>query len=99
MKFYLMQKPSVQEKIDFVLKLIKTVDKIPYKYFKSIEGVKGLLEIRIEYEGDAFRIFCCFDKGNVIILFNGFTKKSKRTPKKEIDLAMKLKNEYSRKAK
>ncbi|HRB68129.1 MAG TPA: type II toxin-antitoxin system RelE/ParE family toxin [Chitinophagales bacterium] len=41
-----------------------------------------------------YRIFCCFDKGNLVVLFNGFQKKTQKTPKKEIDLALKLKDEY-----
>ena len=54
----------------------------------------GLYKIRIEFESNIYRIFCCFDKGNLVVLFNGFQKKSQKTPKKEIDLALKLKDEY-----
>ena len=57
-------------------------------------GTDGLYEIRIEFEGNIYRIFCCFDKGNLVVLFNGFQKKSQKTPKKEIDFALKLKEEY-----
>ena len=59
-----------------------------------MSGTEGLYEIRIEFEGNIYRIFCCFDKGNLVLLFNGFQKKTQKTPKKEIDLAQKLKNEY-----
>ncbi len=52
---------------------------------------EGLYEIRIEFEGNIYRIFCCFDKGNLVLLFNGFQKKTQKTPKKEIDLAQKKK--------
>lgn len=57
-------------------------------------GTHGLYEIRIEFESNIYRIFCCFDKGNLVVLFNGFQKKSQKTPKKEIGLALKLKDEY-----
>ena len=59
-----------------------------------MSGTEGLYEIRIEFEGNIYRIFCCFDKGNLVLLFNGFQKKTQKTPKKEIDLAQKLKEEY-----
>ena len=57
-------------------------------------GTNGLCEIRIEFESNIFRIFCCFDKGNLVILFNAFQKKTQKTPKNEVDLALKLKDEY-----
>lgn len=56
-----------------------------------MSGTEGLYEIRIEFEGNIYRIFCCFDKGNLVLLFNGFQKKTQKTPKKEIDLAQKKK--------
>ena len=59
-----------------------------------IDGVKGLFEIRVEYESNIYRIFCCFDKGNLVVLFNGFQKKTQKTPKIEIDRAEKIMNEY-----
>jgi phage-related protein len=57
-------------------------------------GTDGLYEIWIEFESNIYRIFCCFDKGNLVVLFNGFQKKSQKTPKKEIEIALKLKDEY-----
>ena len=57
-------------------------------------GTDGLYEIRVEFESDIYRIFCCFDKGNLVVLFNAFQKKTQKTPKKEIELALKLKDEY-----
>jgi phage-related protein len=59
-----------------------------------MEGIDGLFEIRIEYTGNIYRIFCCFDKGNLVVLFNGFQKKTQKTPGKEIDKAVKIMNEY-----
>jgi len=92
--FYLKVSDNVKEKINYVFRLIKTVDKVPEKFMKHIEGTDGLYEIRIEVGSDIFRIFCCFDKGNLVVLFNAFQKKTQKTPKPEIELAEKLKKEY-----
>lgn len=92
--FYLNQNERVREKIGYVFRVVKTVDKIPEKFLKHLEGTDGLYEIRIEVGTNIFRIFCCFDKGNIVVLFNGFQKKTQKTPKQEIALAFKLKKEY-----
>lgn len=92
--FYLEQTEKVQEKIEYVFKIIRTVQNVPKKFLDHITGTDGLYEIRIEFESNIYRIFCCFDKGNLVVLFNGFQKKTQKTPKKEIDMALKLKEEY-----
>lgn len=92
--FYIPLVDKVKMKIKYALELIKQVDKVPAKFLSSITGYEGLFEIRIEYESNIYRIFCCFDKGKLVVLFNGFQKKSQKTPKKEIDKAMRLKQEY-----
>ncbi len=93
-EFYLEQSEKVQEKIEYVFKIIRTVKNVPKKFLDHLTGTDGLYEIRVEYESNIYRIFCCFDKGNLVVLFNGFQKKTQKTPKEEIDLALKLKNEY-----
>lgn len=92
--FYLTVNDSVREKIGYVFRVIETVDKVSERFLKHIEGTDGLYEIRIEAGSNIFRIFCCFDRGNLVVLFNGFQKKVGKTPKQEIELALKLKNEY-----
>ena len=67
---------------------------VPDKFLKHLEGSDGLYEMRIKVGGDIFRIFCCFDKGNLVILFNGFQKKSDKTPRQEMERAEKLKQQY-----
>ena len=74
--------------------MITILERVPIKFFKSIEGVKGLFEIRIEYESNIYRIFCCFDKGNLVVLFNGFQKKTQKTPTKELNKAAKIMEDY-----
>lgn len=92
--FYLKVSDNVKEKIGYVFRLIKTVDKVSEKFLKHIEGTDGLYEIRIEVGSNIYRIFCCFDEGNLVVLFNAFQKKAQKTPKQEIDFAEKLKKEY-----
>jgi len=74
-----------------VFKVIKTVDLIPQKFLKHIESTDGLYEIRVKVGSDIYRVFCCFDSGRIIVLFNGFQKKSQKTPGKEIDRALRIK--------
>ena len=54
----------------------------------------GLYEIRVEYQSNIYRIFCCFDEGKLVVLFNGFQKKTQKTPKNELEKAIELMNEY-----
>ncbi len=93
-EFYIAQDKKVQEKIEYVFKLIGTVERVPEKFMKHIENTDGLYEIRIKYRSNIFRIFCCFDEGRIVILFNAFQKKVQKTPKKEIEKGLKLKQEY-----
>ena len=85
---------KVKDKIDEVLFMITIVERIPKKFFDKMEGIKGLFEIRIEYQSNIYRIFCCFDKGKLVVLFNGFQKKTQKTPQNELDKALILMNEY-----
>lgn len=81
-------------KIYQVFIYIMTTERIPIKFLKNIEGVKNLYEIRVEHEGNIYRIFCCFDEGNLVILFNAFQKKTQKTPPNEIERACRIKDEY-----
>ncbi|MGB8490936.1 MAG: type II toxin-antitoxin system RelE/ParE family toxin [Bacteroidales bacterium] len=87
---------KVQDKIDYVLFLVTVADRIPSKFFEHLAGTDGLFEIRIEFDSNIYRIFCCFDSGNLVVLFNGFQKKSQKIPQSEIDKALKIKKEYFR---
>lgn len=85
---------KLKDKIDQVLFMIRIAERIPSKFFKHMTGTDGLFEIRIEFQSNIYRIFCCFDEGNLVVLFNGFQKKSQKTPRKEIDKALKIMDEY-----
>ena len=93
-EFYVAQSEKVRRKIAQTLVWLQTLDRLPSSILKSIEGKKGLFEIRVEFGGDIFRIFCCFDEGSLVILFNGFQKKTQKTPPYEIEKADKLMKEY-----
>ena len=93
-EFFIKQREKVQDKITWTLELIEQLEKVPETYLKHIENTDGLYEVRVKQGSDIFRIFCFFDKGKLIILANGFQKKTQKTPKKEIDKALKIKQEY-----
>jgi phage-related protein len=86
--------PEVRKKFNWTLQLIATIDRVPEKFFKHITGSSGLYEIRVEVGSDIFRVFSFFDKGKLVILLNGFQKKTAKTPKNEIELAERLKKQY-----
>lgn len=67
---------------------------VPKKYFDHLTGTDGLFEIRIKLGSNIYRVFCFFDKGNLVVLLSGFQKKTQKTPKKEIKKAERLKQEY-----
>lgn len=81
-------------KIYQIFLFIMTMERIPEKYLKAIVSTKGLYEIRVEEGGNIYRIFCCMDEGNLVILLNGFQKKSQKTPPVEIERAKRLMKEY-----
>jgi phage-related protein len=93
-EFFVKQREKVQDKITWTLELIEQLEKVPETYLKHIENTDGLYEVRVKQGSDIFRIFCFFDKGKLIILANGFQKKTQKTPRKEIDKALKIKEEY-----
>ena len=82
------------KKLYQVLTLIMKVEVVPIRFLKAIRGRKGLYEIRSEYEGNIYRVFCCFDEGNLVILFNGFQKKTQKTPVEQLDKAEVLMKKY-----
>ena len=82
------------KKLYQVLTLIMKVETIPVKFLKAIAGRNGLYEIRIEQGNSIYRVFCCFDEGNLVILFNGFQKKTQKTPVEQLDKAEALMKKY-----
>ncbi len=98
-RFFAMQRQKVKDKILWTLKLIEEQLKVPETYLSHMEGKDGLYEVRVKHGSDIFRIFCCFDDGNLVVLMNGFQKKSQKTPKQEIEQALKIKTDYEKRDK
>ena len=92
--FLTKQPIKVQNKIFKIIEAIETLERIPTTYLKLISGTNGLYEARIQLGTDIWRVFCFFDKGKLVILLNGFQKKSQKTPKNEIEKAIILMKEY-----
>lgn len=94
--FFISQSEKVKAKIIWTIELMEDLERIPETYLKHIENSKGLYEIRIQVGRDIFSIFCFFDQGDIVVLMNGFQKKTRKTPKREIIKAMKIKDEYEK---
>jgi phage-related protein len=93
-EFFDKQNKKVKAKIVWTLDLIEDLHRVPETYLKHIENTEGLYEIRVQLGSDIFRIFCFFDQGQLVVLVNGFQKKTQKTPKKEIEMALKIKAAY-----
>lgn len=93
-EFFAKQNKKVKAKIVWTFDLIEDLQRVPSNYLKHIENTDGLYEIRVQSGSDIFRIFCFFDKGQLVVLANGFQKKTLKTPKQEIESALKIKAEY-----
>ena len=81
-----------RKKVNYGILLLKTVNRLPTKFVQHIED--GIYELRTEYDVNIFRTFFIFDEGNIVVLLNGFQKKSQKTPKGEIDKAKQIKKAY-----
>lgn len=92
--FYNNQPKKVQDKIDWTIGLVRVLKIVPETYFRHMTGTDGLWEIRVKLGNNIYRVFCFFDKDQIVILLTGFQKKTQKTPKKEIEKAEKLKKEY-----
>jgi phage-related protein len=92
--FFNKQRDKVKDKILWTLRLVETMRLVPVEYLKHIEGTDGLYEIRVKSGSDIYRIFCFFDKENLVVVENGFQKKTQKTPKQEIESALKIMAEY-----
>ena len=94
LSFFELQSFKVKTKISWTLDVITQLERVPETYLKHLENTDGLYEVRVQSGSDIFRIFCFFDKGQLIVLANGFVKKTQKTPKREIEKALKIKEEY-----
>ena len=91
-EFFSKQPQKVKDKILWTIELIEEIENIPKIYLGPIK--KGLYEIRVKQGNNIYRIFCFFYKGKIIVLMNGFQKKTQKTPKQQIEKALRIKKEY-----
>ena len=91
-EFFLSLEDGAKKKVAYVLDMIKTQERLNSNFVKSIRD--GISELRASHNGNIYRAFFIFDEGNIVMLFNGFQKKTQKTPNNEIEKALKLKNEY-----
>jgi len=84
--------PNELKKLDYIISLLETSDRMPAKFIKHIRD--GLYELLLGYNNNVYRLFFIFDEGHIVVLFNGFQKKTQKTPKKEIEKALKIKEAY-----
>lgn len=92
--FLVKQTQKVQDKIYKIIEIIEIYERVPSKYLKALKGTDGLYEARIKLGKDIWRVFCFFDEGRFVVLLTGFHKKTQRTPKRELDRAIKLRDNY-----
>lgn len=88
------QPVKIQDKIFKIIEAIETLERVPASYLKFIVGSPGLYEARIRLGSNIWRVFCFFEKEQLVILLNGFSKKTQKLPKKEIEKAIRLMYEY-----
>jgi phage-related protein len=94
--FYKNQDSKIQEKIEYVLDLVRFERRVPKQFYKLLENTDGIWEVRVITTFKSIRILCFQDKGDLVVLTNCFLKKTQKTPQKEIKMAEKLKKEYLR---
>jgi len=92
--FFDKQPRKVQEKLYWSINVLRKVVDIPKNHLKSLSGTDGLMEMRTQFGGNIYRVFCFFDEGKIVVLMNGFQKKAEKTPQNEIDRALRIREEY-----
>lgn len=93
-EFLLGQPVKIQDKIYKIIEAIETLERVPVNYLKHLSGTDGLYEARIQLGSNIWRVFCFFDGEKLVVLLNGFQKKTQKTPKSEIKKAIRLMTEY-----
>lgn len=92
--FLLDQPQKVQDKIFKIIEAIETLERVPSNYLKYLTGTDGLYEARIQLGSNIWRVFCFFDGDKLVVLMNGFQKKTQKTPKNQIEKALSIMAEY-----
>ena len=75
------------QKVAWVLRIIEELDSVPVQYFKKLVGTDDIWEVRVQMGGDIIRLLGFLYGSRFVVLTNGFAKKTRKTPPKEIALA------------
>ncbi len=86
-----------RKKITWALQLVREMPVVSRNYFKKLVGTDDLWEVRVDFGNDTFRLLGFMEKGNLVVLTNGFAKKTEKTPLNEIKLAEQRKKDYESK--
>ena len=86
--------PKQAQKVTWVMQVVEELDKVPTTYLKKLTSTDDIWEIRVQVGSNIFRFLGFFEKGNFIVLTNGFQKKTQKTPKSEITLSEQRKQDY-----
>ena len=65
-------------------------------YVKPIQGMKykGIFELRVKFASGISRIFYFAYHEKTFVLLHGFTKKTEKTPQRELERALRYKEDY-----
>jgi phage-related protein len=84
------------QKVVWVLKLIQELETVPSTYFKKLESTDDLWECRVQFRGNTYRLLAFLSEGGTIVLTHGFSKKTQKTPRNEIERAETYKKDFKR---
>ena len=87
------------QKVAWVLRLVERLDRVPEQYLKKLVGTEDLWEIRAQAGGNSYRLLGFFDRSNLLVLTGGFSKKGRKTPQREIEIARQRRNDYLERSK
>lgn len=82
------------QKVVWVLRLVEELESVPSQYLKKLVGTSDLWEVRAQHGGDTFRLIGFFDGSRLLVLTSGFAKKTEKTPRQEIALAERRRQDY-----
>lgn len=85
--------PAVRAKVVRTLELLRTQRIVPVKFWKKLSG-SDLWEVRVEYGGNIYRVLAALAKNNRVILLHAFQKKSQKTQRKDMEIALQRQTRY-----
>ena len=84
---------AARAKVVRTLELLRTQQIVPAKFWKKLSG-SDIWEVRVEYAGNIYRVLAAFAKNNRVILLHAFHKKSEKTPRQDMEIALQRQKRY-----